>query len=263
MIAVAVIAATSTPASAAEPLQPTSKWNVDYDTAQCTAARNYGTEDKPLLLILKPSPFGGVMRLLVVRKGRFSWPATEIRATLRFDEQAPSKANALKFSSEDKRLTVYSVNLPMEDFKARQLAKSISLTTDGLDVTFALDFVPALLKELEKCRADLLEMYNSDQSRAGQVATPIKPLAKIYSPGDYPTDAVRKEDQGTVDLSLLIDETGKVVDCSVHSTAGVATLDTMSCYVIQQRAKFRPAIGTDGKPVRSVFFQRIRWEFRP
>ncbi len=262
MIAALAMVAISTGSSAAEPLRPTSKWNVDYDVAQCTASRNYGTEDKPLLLILKPSPFGGVIRVLVVRKGGFAGYARQIEASVQFDDQPKVRTNALKFSSQDKKLTVYSVNLPAEELKARELAKSISLTAEGVSRSFELDSIPALLKELEKCRVDLLNMYNADGTRIREEATPVKPITKLYSSEDYPSAALRGSDQGTVAMSLLIDETGKVMDCSVDGSAGAATLDTMSCYVIQERASFRPAIGTDGKPARSVWTQRITWRLR-
>lgn len=202
------------------------------------------------------------MRLLVVRKGGFSSLAQELDAWVQFDGEARMPMKALKFSSIDRKMTIYSVNLPMEEFQARQLAKSVSIQADGSHRTFALEFIPPLLKELEKCRADLLQIYNADRSKIREGARPVKPLSEIYSPEDYPSAALQKEDQGTVAISLLVDETGKVVDCSVDSSAGVATLDTMSCYLIQERAKFTPAIGIDGKPHRSTFNQRIKWRLR-
>lgn len=253
------LVAISTGSPAAEPLQPTSKWNVDYDVAQCTAARNYGTEESPLLLILKPSPFGGIMRVLVLRKGAYSKYARPIKAWVQFDDQAEIRAGALKYGSKDRKFTIYSANLPIEEVNAHHLAKSLSLTAEGTSRTFKLDSVPVLLKELEKCRVDLLRMYNADGSRIRQEAMAVKPLQQIYSPEDYPSDAMQGENQGTSAISLLIDETGKVVDCSVNGSAGTATLDLMSCYIIQERASFKPAIGTDGKPARSLWTQRITW----
>ncbi|HEY0164627.1 MAG TPA: hypothetical protein VGB39_04555, partial [Sphingomicrobium sp.] len=44
--------------AAAEPRQPTARWVVSYDDAQCVATRNYGTGDKPLMLAFKPSATG-------------------------------------------------------------------------------------------------------------------------------------------------------------------------------------------------------------
>jgi TonB family protein len=249
-------------AAAPAPLQPTSKWNVDYDAAQCTAARNYGTEDKPVLLVLKSSPFGGVIRVLVAARGGFASSARELEASIQFDDRPRIRTSALKFSDDEKRLTIYSVNVAMKDLKDRQFAKTISLSASGLGRTFAVDSISQVLAELEKCRLDLLDMYNADNSRVREGAKPIKPLSEIYSGRDYPLAAAQQRDQGTVAISLLIEETGKVADCSVDDSAGAATLDTMSCYVIMQRASFSPAISLDGKPIRSVYTQRITWRLK-
>jgi protein TonB len=68
---------------------------------------------------------------------------------------------------------------------------------------------------------------------------------------------------GRVGITLLIDEAGKVGDCMIEETSGYATLDAMSCYTISTHARFEPAIGTNGKPVKSAIFQRISWRIGP
>jgi hypothetical protein len=62
-----------------------------------------------------------------------------------------------------------------------------------------------------------------------------------------------------VTLALLIDETGKIADCTVIGTSGAASLDTQSCGMLKDRARFKPAIGLDGKPAKGSFIQRITW----
>ena len=58
------------------------------------------------------------------------------------------------------------------------------------------------------------------------------------------------------------DERGAVADCSITETSGYATIDAQSCAIIQERAKFEPAIDTQGKPTRSSYSQRITWKLR-
>ena len=43
-------------------------------------------------------------------------------------------------------------------------------------------------------------------------------------------------------MVILIDEFGKVADCTVTQTSGAASIDAQSCAVIRERGKFRPAI---------------------
>jgi TonB family protein len=259
ILAAVLIAAVSSAAPAEVPLQPTSKWNVDYDVAQCTASRNYGTEAEPLALILKPSPFGRVMRVLVVKEGRVLGAANEVQASVQFDNLPSVRTDAMRSSSKDRNLTVYSFNMPMDRFKAGQDARTITVSARGLSKTFAVSSIPALLTELEKCRLNLLEHYNASGSGIRNPATPLNPLTSIFSAEDYPMTALTGSDQGRVNVSVLVDEKGQVRDCSIDGSAGAATLDAISCYLIQKRASFNPATGADGKPVRSVYVQRVNW----
>ena len=258
-IAIAACIAGLAQQATAAPLQPTSTWFVDYDDAQCVATRNYGTDEKPLLFVMKPSPFGGVMRILIISQGYYS-TADQMIARVQFDDRPNIKTKALRYSDDERKLKIQSINLPMNSFRAQEGAKSIAISVSGTDHSFALSDVPTVLGELEKCRLNLLEVWNANRpERVRQGAMPIKPLNKVYSSLDYPRSSFGVQDQGTVAIVLLIDESGRVSDCSVDATAGAATLDTMSCYVIQKRAKFRPAIGIDGKPTKSVYTQRITW----
>jgi outer membrane biosynthesis protein TonB len=125
---------------------------------------------------------------------------------------------------------------------------------------FALSDVPALLAELDKCLVDLRETWNIGKDDPATIAAvPKKPLGEIFRAEDYPLSALQGHDQGSVEAVLLIDEVGKIRDCSIESSSEIPTLDTMSCYVFQQRADFAPAIGKSGQPLKSIYTQRITW----
>lgn len=87
------------------------------------------------------------------------------------------------------------------------------------------------------------------------------PLRGYFNANDYPGLAIRQEQSGLVEFALLIDETGKVADCTLIKTSGVAALDAQSCAVIKRRGAFLPALGLDGKPVKAATTHRIGWEF--
>ena len=61
-------------------------------------------------------------------------------------------------------------------------------------------------------------------------------------------------------MTLLVDETGALKDCTVDETSGIASLDAMGCLVFMERAKFTPARDAAGKPVRSVVSTSITWK---
>jgi TonB family protein len=239
--------------------QPTAQWHVDYDEAQCVAARNYGSEEKPLILALKPSPNGTVMRILVIRKG--SAEAEQTPTTLSLGATR-KKTHLLSYSDDKNHFRVVSINVPMSEFKANISMPSISIAGGPVNESFAITDLAAAQTELDKCLADLQDYWNigpQHQQRIGYVASPKAPLWSLFSPSDYPGIALFHNQQGKVTMTFLVDEKGGVADCSVDETSGIPALDTMSCYVIKSRARFQPALGKNAKPIRSAYTERVVW----
>jgi TonB family protein len=254
-----VAAAMCAGSASAEPLQPVGPWRVTYDVAQCVAMRDYGTAQKPLTLVLKPSATGGVMRLLVIRKG--SVLVEEQPARLRFGSRVLD-TSLLHYSDDKSHFRVVAINVPMAEFKADLAAPFLDIQSGPISASFALTDLPAVSAELDKCVVDLRDFWNMGDAFKSRIATPErpqKPLNALFSPSDYPDPALRQYEQGRVTLTFLVDEKGQVADCTVEDTSGIPVLDTMSCYVISRRAQFAPALGPDGKPVRSAHQTRIVW----
>ncbi len=119
------------------------------------------------------------------------------------------------------------------------------------------------MKAMDTCLADLQQVWNVDgeaQARLKQGPRSTKPLTSYFSSNDYPRVALRSDQWGLVAFALLIDEAGKIADCTVIETSGVGTLDAQSCAIIKERAAFHPAVGADGKPAKAAVIQRIRWK---
>jgi TonB family protein len=255
----AVACSSALPANAAA-RQPTSLWRVDYDAAQCVAMRDYGSEGWPLVLALKPSPKGKVMRILVIRKG--SVEVAQNRATLRFGGN-DIPISLLTYPADNKQHRMVGINVPMAQFKQYLAAPSLEIRSMALNENFAMSKLGGVVAELDKCLVDLQNYWNAGDGHAARIATrakPREPLNRIFSPDDYPGMSLDKNQQGSVRLTFLVDEKGGVADCSVEETSGVPALDTMSCYVIRSRARFDPAVGPDGRPIRSAHDTRITWK---
>lgn len=84
-------------------------------------------------------------------------------------------------------------------------------------------------------------------------------VAALFSPGDYPEDALRNGEQGTVGVQLTIDERGRVSRCDVIQSSNSSSLDSATCRVLQERAHFTPAHDSEGRPVVDTYSQRITW----
>lgn len=85
-------------------------------------------------------------------------------------------------------------------------------------------------------------------------------LASYVSDEDYPTTAVRNEEQGTTRFRLVVGPDGKVKECSVTSSSGSSALDSTTCKLMKQRARFTPARDSNDRPTGDTYASAIRWQ---
>jgi protein TonB len=84
-------------------------------------------------------------------------------------------------------------------------------------------------------------------------------LASYVSDEDYPSSAVRNEEQGTTRFRLAVGPDGKVKECTVTSSSGSSALDATTCRLMKQRAKFSPAKNNRGELTSDTVTSAIRW----
>lgn len=243
---------------------PTGKWVVDFDDARCLAGRNYGTVEKPMLLVLKQPIHGSVMQLQWIEKGGMAEPL-QTQGTIRFDQQPPLDISMLLYHTGKTGRRVYEMNVPIERLSAAADATRLRLQGRWLDEELELSSVAPLLKTMGRCVSDLRTHWNASESGDDDASVPaLKSHAKgnlvqYFQSEDYPRLALMKNQEGKVGFSLLIDEKGRVADCSVIEPSGVAALDAQSCAILTERARFTPAIGAGGKPARDSYIGRVQW----
>lgn len=223
------------------------------------AIRNFGTEAKPVLFLVKPSPASGVVQISLVEDGSNERGYQE-NAKLSFGGGAPLKIDQLRYGADKKKVRMINLG----DALAARLATVDKLGWSAPHTDYVLELGPmaSVMKVLGRCREGLRGHWNgTEEQRAAlrDAPKPQKPLYMLFSSDDYPDDAIRPDKSGMASVVLLIDEKGQIADCMIDETSGVAVLDAQSCIILRKRAKFSPAIGPDGKPVRSTFAQRIRW----
>ena len=74
-------------------------------------------------------------------------------------------------------------------------------------------------------------------------------LRTLFSADDYPAEAMRNGEQGTVQAELTIDTRGRVKACNIVRSSGYASLDEATCSIMRRRARFRPLHDANGKAV--------------
>ena len=97
------------------------------------------------------------------------------------------------------------------------------------------------------------------------VAAPKRPAMFRESPGAYfnadayPPAALRAGEQGRVVARLEIDDTGRVVSCTVTTSSGSASLDQTTCRIALDRISFTPAADRRGRAIASTYILPVRW----
>jgi protein TonB len=87
-------------------------------------------------------------------------------------------------------------------------------------------------------------------------ATPSGPA----NSADYPKEALKKGWEGVAAFTIKVDVDGKPYDCKITESSGHDVLDKETCRYIIMRARFKPAIDSNGKPYVSDFSSKLRWK---
>jgi periplasmic protein TonB len=81
----------------------------------------------------------------------------------------------------------------------------------------------------------------------------------LISGDDYPPSAIDNNETGTVNVTLTVGPSGRVVGCSSGGSAS-ATLKTATCRLLTARARFSPAQDANGNPTTASYSRSIRWQ---
>jgi TonB family protein len=84
----------------------------------------------------------------------------------------------------------------------------------------------------------------------------------LISQDDYPLEAIRRGEQGTVAVRLDVTPAGRVGACTVTASSGSALLDAATCRLLSARARFSPARDGAGNPVADTATTKITWRLQ-
>lgn len=84
-------------------------------------------------------------------------------------------------------------------------------------------------------------------------------LASLFSDEDYPDEAIRNEQQGTVEFRLIVNTKGRAASCKVTQSSGSSTLDDTTCRIMKTRLRAQPARDHNGKALPDTITSRVKW----
>ena len=262
----ALLAFAASPA-AADPLprQPTGKWLVDFADDLCVLQREYGTADKPLTLSFRPSPMSQQLAIYI-----FDEPARKPAAIVPVKigigpGLEPVESMLETFDPAGETFRYNSTGIARADLERAAGHGAVSFKArDRIDAAFAIPELSKALAVLDECVVDLLDTWGFSRAQQQAMAKPpepVKPASEYVSPGDYPRDAIRRNEMGVNSVRFRVGTDGMPSDCQIVEASKSRALDSTICRVAM-RMRFHPAVDKAGQPMDSLMYIRMRWLMR-
>jgi protein TonB len=89
--------------------------------------------------------------------------------------------------------------------------------------------------------------------------SPKNASAMWVTTDDYPPRALREMRGGTTAFRLTVGPDGRVTGCEITGSSGSADLDQAACTYASRRARFSPAMDSDGQPATGSYPSRVKW----
>jgi TonB family protein len=246
-------------------LTPSTPWKVDYAEEECRLLRTFGTgEDAVTMRLARGS---GLQSFdMVIAGTNVPRLGGEVKVTMTLEPQGtegnfegysmsvPKRPeNFIRWFDGDPRILDSVTNKQQVRLSADKRFNVAMLWSDG----------KSALKALQTCHDDLLKGWGVDVDAIRAAKAPAEPLG---SPGrwvtnnDYPLEEMRQEIEGTVTFQLKVNAEGAVEKCLILRSSNVATFDQLTCKLMMQRAKFKPALDASDRPMASSYVNRVRWQ---
>ncbi|WP_300973568.1 energy transducer TonB [Sphingomonas sp. LHG3406-1] len=288
LIAVPALAAPRAPTV----LAPASKWNLHYADQSCQLKRTFGDPANPTSLVFERIDPGSGMSMMVygdplrarsgLRNGKAAFlpfvdhPFEEGSVA----ETVANKKIAILWTSVD---FLAGAEKPPETkpgepvirdpsqvaaLRATETANAARVTgvqvtePGGRKIVLATGPLEKVMEAMRNCAREQLAAWGVDpdvEERIVRSATPIRPLASLFSWSDYPVSALPRGEESIVKARLNIGADGLVTRCTSLTAFRGAGFAEVTCKNLQQ-ARFQPAQLADGTRVPSYTVANVRFQ---
>lgn len=244
------------------PLEPSSKWTIEYADAECQLVRTFGTSENQILLRIGRGDAFDISDMVMsgphLKKQDFAFDAK-----LAFAPQTGVLNLHATYYRLDSLKTsvfrVYHANIHRLAFSEND--QILKFTPKGSDtVSLNAKGLRSGLAALKTCHDDLLASWGIDLAHMAKLKEQAKPIGEEYYWASFPKDLpqkLQKMEMQWPSYLLNIGADGKPTKCSILSSSGNKEVDDAVCPLVMERAKFTPAIAADGTPTHSFYMVRI------
>lgn len=270
-------------------LAPSSPWTLRFGDDTCLLAREFGQGDDKVEWLLEKQDANPFYRLTLVGE-RFRSTQRREAVILTFDFSVPLNTMAVTGTSAEGRPTItFMIGI---GYPPSALGKYYPFDEGGLDLAVPADpsaqppsFQEAHLRAVTTvrvktssgqvalqtgslgklltatgvCMDDLLARWGFDVEARRGLKTPPRPIG---DPGDWlessdhATGSADTRQRAAFRFRLSVSPDGRASNCAILSSASPESVQR-TCELIRQRARFRPAIGADDKPVAYYFIGTV------
>lgn len=92
----------------------------------------------------------------------------------------------------------------------------------------------------------------------GEKPIPLNP-GEWLKLSDYKADWLRADYEGTVSFTLNVSSDGAVTSCALRGGSAPQEVKAATCQLVQQRARFKPAVDNEQKPIPGVYKGSANW----
>lgn len=277
LVALAALTCT-TPALAAPATvaTPVGEWEALSEGGMCRMQRAFDAGGQPHLLILEQNAPGRAVGIALAGP---SLAALRPEAPLRvrfadshagFDKNARIEPNrqfghvaVLEGVWLEKGVPDRDGERSHIDLAAAQSVERIAVSQGDGGVTFSTGSLGEAAEVLNACTAQIMRSWGLDpeaQYGLQRSAAPVDTDRLMTQMRNaYARTALRTLQQGTIDLVVFTDASGKATDCRMLVATGYENLDKTMC-ATAMKERFRPALGADGQAAASYW--RLRTGLR-
>ena len=102
-------------------------------------------------------------------------------------------------------------------------------------------------------------MFAATLALAVVAAAPTNGIRDVFSTRDYPEAALRENRGGTASYRLLISDKGAPTGCEITHSSGWDDLDAATCSALVRRARFEPALDSEGRRAAGSYIGYMTW----
>jgi hypothetical protein len=294
LAAISISVVASDAAARERVLEPTSDWTLDYGDEKCSLLRDFGPLDDGLGLRIES--YGSLSTFQVsvvgdlVPRPRLKLPVAPIKFALPSDSeqrQIPALTGTIRshrfvqfgfaFLPADQEperpvrpgqldqasvAEAAAVRMPDPQFESTVNWLQFELRA-GQEVRLNTGPMATALEALRTCVDDLRKSWGLDptvQRNITRFPYPDPEAVKDVM-ADFPRDLAARGTNGFVPLRVMVDATGVATACVVQLPAAPEPFREAACANLG--AKFEPALGESGEPVKSFYQTSVIYLVRP